>query len=475
MTDESKIGFNISVEVGNPSKPSEPKLSPERPFKIAILGDFSGKTDRKDEGDRDPLHQRVPIALDGENFHEVIGQLGIKLHLNLSDQGPGITLDINEIGDFHPNSLFRKEPELSKLIKAGKEIKIQEERGHVDVVEGLLGKREEAGNSSRDPIIQSLLKDSVEPRLLKEKSSTEIGLQEQIDQVLSDNMRALLHHPNFQALESSWQSLHFLVSNLNLSTSLQIYLIDITKAELEQDLLEAEIFQKTSLFKMLEKASPGTQGESPYSLITGDFIFGYNPEELEMLSMLGKIAESFGAQFISGASSDYIGCSSLFSTPDPDDWDERFDEQTETLYQNLCRSSQAHHIKLVLPRYLTRLPWSRDPEYSELDFEEIDEQSQHLDYLWGNAAYLITLIKASAFENGGWESQNNPGTQMSGIPFHAFQAGGREIVKTSGEVVLSDRAVTKILNRGLTPLQCSPYDDSIQLPRIISIAAQKGH
>ncbi|MCP4297348.1 MAG: hypothetical protein GY786_17230 [Proteobacteria bacterium] len=472
MTDESKIGFNISVEVGNPSKPSEPELSPDRPFKIAILGNFSGKAGRKDGGDKD-LRQRVPIALDGENFHHVIGQLGIKLHLNLGDQGQGITLDINEIGDFHPNSLFKKEPELSKLIKAGKEIKIQEESGHVDVVEGLLGKKEDPGNSSRDPVIQSLLKDSVEPRLLKEKTKAEVSLQEQIDQVLSENMRALLHHPDFQALESSWQSLHFLVSNLNLSTSLQIYLIDITKVELEQDLLEAETFQKTGLFKMLEKATAGTQGESPYSLITGDFVFGYNPEELGMLSALGKIAESFGAQFISGASSDYIGCSSLFSTPDPDDWDERFDEQTETLYQKLRNSSQAHHIKLVLPRYLTRLPWSRDPEYSELDFEEIDEQSQHLEYLWGNAAYLITLIKASVFENRGWESQNNTRTQLSGIPFHVFKAGGREIIKTSGEVVLSDRAVTKILNRGLIPLQCSPYEDSIQLPRIISIAAQK--
>src|ERR1700678_3725195 len=50
-----------------------------------------------------------------------------------------------------------------------------------------------------------------------------------IDEKLSEQVSAILHHPQFSKLEGSWRGLNYLVMNSETGTQLKIRVINITK------------------------------------------------------------------------------------------------------------------------------------------------------------------------------------------------------------------------------------------------------
>ena len=48
-----------------------------------------------------------------------------------------------------------------------------------------------------------------------------------LDEKLSDQMNAIMHHPTFQQLESSWRGLHHLVMNSETDATLKIRVMNI--------------------------------------------------------------------------------------------------------------------------------------------------------------------------------------------------------------------------------------------------------
>ena len=56
----------IKIETGAVAQRDPVELSPDRPFQIAILGDFSGRANRGVSG---PTH---PVEIDPDNFEQVM-------------------------------------------------------------------------------------------------------------------------------------------------------------------------------------------------------------------------------------------------------------------------------------------------------------------------------------------------------------------------------------------------------------------
>src|SRR5947207_2854724 len=79
--------------------------TPETPFRIAVLGDFSGGENR---GVLDALLPgRKPVLVDRDNFDNVIARLAPELHLPLGGPGgPRIPVRFRELDDFHPDRLY---------------------------------------------------------------------------------------------------------------------------------------------------------------------------------------------------------------------------------------------------------------------------------------------------------------------------------------------------------------------------------
>ncbi|MCH2242496.1 MAG: type VI secretion system contractile sheath large subunit, partial [Aquabacterium sp.] len=70
-----------------------------------------------------------------------------------------------------------------------------------------------------------------------------------IDQLISEQLSAILHAPEFQKLEGSWRGLHYLCKQTSTGAMLKIKMMQATKKELVKDFKSAIDFDQSALFK----------------------------------------------------------------------------------------------------------------------------------------------------------------------------------------------------------------------------------
>ena len=58
----------------------------------------------------------------------------------------------------------------------------------------------------------------------------------ELDRKMSEQINLILHHPEFQQLESAWRGLHYLVNNTEMDEMLKIRVMNIGKKELHRTL-----------------------------------------------------------------------------------------------------------------------------------------------------------------------------------------------------------------------------------------------
>jgi type VI secretion system protein ImpC len=72
-----------------------------------------------------------------------------------------------------------------------------------------------------------------------------------IDKKLSEQIAAILHHPDFLKLEGSWRGLHYFVKNTLTDTMLKIKVLNASKTEIGKDLAKATDFDQSDTFNCI--------------------------------------------------------------------------------------------------------------------------------------------------------------------------------------------------------------------------------
>src|SRR5215831_14306539 len=93
----------------------------------------------------------------------------------------------------------------------------------------------------------------------------------QIDHLVSLQLNAVLHHPDFQKLEGSWRGLKYLLDQSETSDKLKIKLLNVSKKELLRDLQRAPEFDQSALFKKVYEEEFGVFGGAPFGALIGDY------------------------------------------------------------------------------------------------------------------------------------------------------------------------------------------------------------
>jgi type VI secretion system protein ImpC len=120
---------------------------------------------------------------------------------------------------------------------------------------------------------------------------------------------------------------------------------------------------------------------------------------------------------------------------------------------------------------LLRLPYGSETDPIErFDFEEMPGDPVHGDYLWGNPALGCAYLLAQTCSGQG--SGPIPGAilEIDGLPLHVYKEQGETRLKPCAEVLLSERAMEKILDKGLMPLLSIKNKDAVRLARFQSLA-----
>jgi type VI secretion system protein ImpC len=288
---------------------------------------------------------------------------------------------------------------------------------------------------------------------------------EEVDQIVGADLRTVLHHPDFQGLEAAWRAVDFLVRRLETDSTLQIFLIDVSKAELTADLASADGERSGTHRLVVEAPVQAAQGP-PWALLVGLYTFGLDDADVELLRRLAAIARAAGAPIIAAAAAPVVGSPSFGSAADPDDWS----DVRAPAWDALRRSADARYVGLAAPRFLLRLPYGGpDGEPCDIpEFRELLAPEAHEDYLWGNSAVLSALLYGESFASDGWSLR--PRLDVQGLPFHLVRADGDVSSKPCAEAVLSARAVDRMLGQGVMAVQSMKDGDAVRLARMQSIA-----
>ena len=215
-----------------------------------------------------------------------------------------------------------------------------------------------------------------------------------LDEKLSAQVNEIIHHPEYQKLESSWRGLAYTVNNTESDASLKVLVMNVGKSELDRELraYPGAKWDQSPLFKKIYEAEFGQLGGQPFGALIGDFYFDHSASDVRLLRDLGKIAASAMAPFISSAAPSLLGMDSWTELGNPRDLSTLFDTPDYAGWNSLRDSENSRYLTIALPRVLARSPYGQNGEpVDEFNFEEQTDGHEGKHYAWMNAAHHMPI------------------------------------------------------------------------------------
>ncbi len=334
------------------------------------------------------------------------------------------------------------------------------------LLEGSAGSYEQKAATRKPGVFDELLSHIAGRYQSEADDPAKQELTDLVDELISDRMRAILHRPEFQAVESAWRGLDILTRRVETDTNLKLFFLDLSKQQLADDLNSVDQLRSSKFYKLLVELPAGTP---PWSIVVGNYQFSDTRDDVELLGRIAQIAARAGAPFLAAADPQIFGGKSLAERPDPDDWDEP-DAAGSEMWRQLRQLPEAAWLGLAAPRMLLRLPYGRDTSPTErFEFEELPAPN-HAGYLWGNPAIGWAMVLARGFSADGWDLADNLDPDIDELPLHVYDDDGQSRIKPCAEALLTDRATERILELGIVPLQSFADRGTVRLFRLQSLA-----
>lgn len=456
------------------------KGAPSRPsFRILVLADLAGEAAR-----RPPLAQRTPLAVDIDNFAATLAAFAPTLTLPVSGApgAPAGTLRFSHRDDFHPDAIYGMpafadlrasrdalaDPQRCAMTAADLGLSVEpppRPESDTDTLNRLLGGSATRARPVTADIVNRLVRDVVAQHVSSDERALHQRALAEFDQRIARYMRGILRDPAFQRLESAWRGIAHLVSELAGDDGIQVDLLDLSRDELQADLLAGGNGLRAALAD-----SVGEDG--PLSLLVADFSFTAAAADLDTLDALARLAMAADAPCLAAAQPGLLGCASVDELADPGQWQPLAPPLAER-WQALRRSQAAAWLGLTLPRLLGRLPYGRSTDpVSAFAFEELADGAAHEDFAWENPVYAQARLLGEAYAEDGDEMDISGYLEIDALPSYIVRdARGDARQQPGAEVLLGETAANAMLARGLMPLLSYRNRDAARLLRWQSVAS----
>lgn len=280
-----------------------------------------------------------------------------------------------------------------------------------------------------------------------------------IDRALSEQINHILHHKEFQKLESAWRGLQYLIDHTNTNENLKIRVLNIRQKDLTNCLrrFRGTAWDQSPIFKQIYEQEYGQFGGEPFGCLIGDYEFDHSPQSVALLTEMAKISAAAHCPFIAAASPSVLQMNSWSELGNPRDIGKIFTTPEYASWRRLRESNDSRYLVLTLPRFLSRLPYSvKDNPVEEFAFEETVSPNSSDDFAWVNAAYAMGVNINRAFHEYGWCSKIRgieSGGSVEELPAYTFPSdeGGFELTCPT-EVAISDRREQELSDTGFLPL-----------------------
>ena len=181
-----------------------------------------------------------------------------------------------------------------------------------------------------------------------------------IDELLTDQVNAILHHPVFQKLESSWRGLRYLVdqADTDRDRTVRVRVLDVSWKELTRDVQRSNSSpEHTQLFQKVYEEEFGTPGGTPFGVLIGDYQVHRRPDDIDVLESIASTAASAFAPFIAGAAPGLIGLDDHRQLERQIDLSKLCQGPEYIIWNNFRCEEDAKFVGLTLPQVLIRKPY----------------------------------------------------------------------------------------------------------------------
>lgn len=474
------------------ARPDPQKLNRKR-FRLAILGDFTGRAAHRKIAIGDEMATATPIPLDPDTVEDVIESFATTLMLPIGKDGAGVEIALKGLDSLHPDELF----ENVALFSALRDLKAQlshggtaehaaktlrawgEEHGRkitptcavsggntvradlkLSDFQKLIG--DTGGSLAQASPIDDLLARVVGPYIRKLPDPDVRAMQAAVDEAISGAMRLILHHPEFKSVEAQWRAIDLIARSIEVDDTLDVVLYDISAEEIASDITQSDDLSQSGLVRLLtEEPLDAENGRGGYSALIGMYTFEETPPHAQILGRIARVAAHIDAPFFAAMTPGFV------ETPKKDrhplvasEWD------------RLRGMSEAGHLGLVTPRFMLRRPYGAktEPIY-EFEFEEFTNSVGLGGLLWANPVVLVAILLAKSFKQNGPAMGLGQIMGLGNIPFHyVTDAHGDQVQLPCTERNLTQSKVETVLGRGFMPVVSIKGRDEIRLGSFQSVA-----
>ncbi len=458
-------------------------------FRLALLGDFSGRANAGLLETGADLAARKPIRIDVDNLDDVIAGMEINLSLPLTEDGGAVAVSIGSMDDFHPDelaanvSLFEELRGLRRNLankvgfeKAAKQVMSwggaalpatprKRARGAAIATTKLSDFAQLVGRPAaeepEDTAVDALLARLVGPYIQPAKDPRQDALIAQVDEALSAAMRRVLHHPDFQATEAIWRGVELLVRRIETSATMEIVLYDVSAEELAADVAATEALEDTGLYGMLAEKPAMDAHQGAISAVIGLYDFELAPPHADLLGRIAAIAAGAGAPFVAAIGPDALATPMHLQNP-----------LIQDAFGALFALPQAAYLGLATPRFLLRLPYGKktDP-IDSFAFEEFTRQEGLGGMLWGHPALIPGLLLAETFAQQGAKMRLGTVMGVGDIPYYVYVApDGEQVALPCTERLYSERQAVAVAQYRVMPLLSIRGKPELRLGGFTSVA-----
>jgi type VI secretion system protein ImpC len=429
-----------------------------------------------------------PLRVDLDSFAALLGKIAPRIQLRLGDQAP-FTIPIRDLEDFHPDHLFNA----LEFFKPMRELRRQlqdpstfalaaamlasvgsigniggvkpaepaptagEMAAHGEDLQRLLGRpgATEAPAVSPASAVDALIREAVAPHIVGKSDPRQAELLAAVDGMTGELMRAVLHDPGFQAVEAAWRGLDRVIRTLELDETLQIHVLDISRAELAEDFAAAPSLAETAMYGIVVDRV----GDKPWSMLIDCNAYGRGQEDAALLARLGTLAQEADAAVVAGMN--WAAFSAGFAS--------REDERAWTALRN---STAATSIAVAVPSLLLRLPYGEGTDPVErFVFAEQSSPAVPGRYLWGSSALGVAQLVAQSFAGaGGWDFAPGDESSIDDLPTHVTKQDGESVQTPCAETWLPESKIDALIKEGLMPMVSAQGRGQVRAPRFQSIA-----
>jgi type VI secretion system protein ImpC len=446
------------------------RAAPGPAFRLAVLGDFSGRANAGVLETGKALAARKPHKLDVDTLDDLIERLSVTIAVPIDEEGHVLNTSIRSIEDFHPDQLAENLPVFGELLqlrrdlqsrsgfsRASKEVlswsgepalppvTASRARGSAVAIDRKLS--DFARLTGRKPAVEAeadqLIRRLVGPFVLPERDARQDALVARVDAALADAMCRVLHHPDFQSAEALWRGVEFLVRRIRTDAKLQIVLYDVSAEEFAADLAASEALEESGLFSLLVEQPALDADQGPLSMIAGLYQFEATPPHAELLGRIAHLAGAAGAPFVSAIRPDALMIPMHEWHP-----------LTRQAWSTLRELPASAYVGLVSPRFLLRMPYgAKTDPIDAFAFEEFTRHGGLSGMLWGHPALLVAHLIAATWQRNSTAMQLGSIATVGELPVYVYHdTDGEQIALPCTERLFSERQAVQVATTGVNPV-----------------------